>query len=109
MAYDEGLAQRIREQVEEVPGLTEKKMFGGLSFLVNGNLACGVIGEDMIVRVGLEAYETAVREDAARPFDMTGRVMKGWVTVAPPGHEEDQDLNRWVMRGIEFAKSLPAK
>lgn len=109
MAFDEGLAQRVREALEEHPGLDEKKMFGGLSFLLNGNMACGVIGEDLIVRVGPHGYEEALREAHTRAFDFTGRPMSGWVVVAPEGVAEDDRLEQWVLRGVSFASTLPAK
>jgi TfoX/Sxy family transcriptional regulator of competence genes len=109
MPYDEGLAQRIREKVEDVPGVSEMKAFGGLSFLINGNMAVGVIKEDLIVRVGPEKYEAALASPSVKPFDMTGRPLKGWIMVSPQGHAEDQDLSRWVEQGIAFAQSLPPK
>ena len=109
MPYDTGLAQRIREQVEGFPGTSEKEMFGGLSFFVNGNMAVGVIADDLMVRVGPDGNEQALAHPAARPFNMTGKVMKGWVMVEPAGFEEDAALNEWVLQGINFARSLPAK
>lgn len=109
MAFDEGLAQRIREQLEGLPGIEEKKMFGGISFLLNGNMAAGVIGEELIVRTGPDHYEAALQQPHARPFDFSGRVMKGWVTVAPPGFESDMDLKIWVKQGIDFAHTLDPK
>ena len=109
MAYDEGLAQRIRENVDDRRGVTEKKMFGGIGFMLHGNMACGVIGEDLVVRVGAEAYEKALRQAHARPFDFTGRPMTGWVMVGPEGYEADDDFKAWVERGLGFARSLPPK
>ncbi len=109
MAYDEGLAQRIREALGEPPGLVEKKMFGGVGFMVQGNMACGVNKDDLIVRVGAEQYEEALTKPHTRPFDMTGRSMKGWVMVSSEGYESDDALKDWVQRGVEFALSLPAK
>jgi TfoX/Sxy family transcriptional regulator of competence genes len=109
VAYDEGLAQRIRELLDEQGGLSEKKMFGGLAFLVNGNMAVGVVKGELMVRVGPEAHAAALREPHARPMDFTKRPMKGFVFVAPLGFEEDADLARWVERGARFAASLPAK
>jgi TfoX/Sxy family transcriptional regulator of competence genes len=109
MAYDEGLAQRIREHLAEVQEIEEKKMFGGIGYLLRGNMACGVIGEDLIVRVGPDNDEDALRDPHARPFDFTGRVMRGWVMVGPAGHAEDNALASWVQRGLKFAASLPAK
>jgi TfoX/Sxy family transcriptional regulator of competence genes len=109
MAYDEGLATRVREVLGEQPGLVEKKMFGGLAFLLHGNMACGVRGEDLIVRVAAEAADAALREPGTRPFDLTGRPMKGWLLVDADGHAEDDDLRRWVDRGLAYANSLPPK
>jgi TfoX/Sxy family transcriptional regulator of competence genes len=109
MAYDEGLAQRIRDHLAEERGIAEKKMFGGVGYLLRGNMACGVIGEDLIVRVGPENDDEALRDSHARPFDFTGRVMRGWVMVGPAGYAEDDALMTWVQRGLQFAASLPAK
>jgi TfoX/Sxy family transcriptional regulator of competence genes len=109
MAYDEGLAQRIRERVEAMPSLSEMKAFGGLSFLVNGNMAVGVIKNEMMVRVGPEKFDDAVASPHARPFDMTGKPLKGWILVAPQGYAEDQDLDRWIEQGVAFAQTLPPK
>jgi hypothetical protein len=106
MAYDEGLATRVREVLGEQPGLAEKQMFGGLAFLVHGNMACGVRGDDLIVRV---AAETAMGEPGVRPFDLTGRPMTGWLLVDANGHAQDEDLHRWVDRGLAHATSLPPK
>jgi TfoX/Sxy family transcriptional regulator of competence genes len=109
MAYDKGLAQRVREEMIELPGFVEKKMFGGIGFMLHGNMACGVNGEDLIVRVGPERYQEALARPHTKPFDMTGRPMKGWVMVSPKGVEADKDLQDWVQQGVEFASSLPAK
>jgi TfoX N-terminal domain len=109
MAYDEGLATRVREVLGEQPELVEKKMFGGLAFLLHGNMACGVRGEDLIVRVAAEAADAALGEPGTRPFDLTGRPMKGWLLVDADGHAEDDDLRRWVDRGLACANSLPPK
>lgn len=109
MAYDVGLAERVREALGGRPGLVEKKMFGGIGFMLQGNMACGVNKEDLIVRVGPERYEEALAQTYARPFDFTGRPMKGWVMVAPDGYESDSDIESWVQQGADFALSLPAK
>ncbi len=109
MAYDEGLAQRLSESLAGVPGLVEKKMFGGIGYMVQGNMACGVNGDDLIVRVGPDGYETALAMDDTRPFDITGRPMRGWVMVGPDGYQSDSQLKEWVKRGVEFALTLPAK
>jgi TfoX/Sxy family transcriptional regulator of competence genes len=109
MAYDEGLAQRIRDTLQELPGLVEKKMFGGIGYMVHGNMACGVNQDTLIVRVGPEHYEDALTHPHTKVFDMTGRPMKGWVVVAPEGIETDKELEQWVQQGVNFALSLPAK
>jgi hypothetical protein len=109
MAYDEGLATRVREALGEQPGLAEQRMFGGLAFLVQGNMACGVRGEDLIVRLAADDGESVQGEPGVRPFDLTGRPMKGWLLVGPDGHAEDDDLGRWVDRGVAYAASLPPK
>ena len=109
MAYDDGLAQRVREELEERTGYEEKHMFGGIGFMLHGHMACGVIGEDLIVRVGRERYESALAEPHTRPFDMTGRPMTGWVVVAPDGCRADEDLEGWIEEGAAYALSLPAK
>jgi TfoX/Sxy family transcriptional regulator of competence genes len=109
MPYNEALAQRISEGLGERPGLVEKRMFGGVGYLLMGNMACGVNKDDLIIRVGPERYEEALTEPYTRPFDMTGRPMKGWVVVTAEGYASDDDLNRWVDEGAEFALSLPPK
>jgi hypothetical protein len=90
-------------------GGSEMRSFGGLSFLLNGNMSCGVLDDELVVRVGPDAYEDAVTQLHARPMDFTGRPMKGWVYIAPDGFSEDADLDRWIALGLEFASSLPAK
>lgn len=109
MAYDEGLAQRVQESLGELTELVEKKMFGGVGYMVRGNMACGVHGDALIVRVGPDRYEEALASPHVRHFDITGRPMKGWVMVAPDGTESDADLEDWLRQGVEFALSLPAK
>ena len=109
MAYDEGGAQRLRAALGPLPGLTEKKMFGGISYLLCGNMACGVLGDELIVRVGPDQHAAALAQPGARVFDFSGRPMAGWVTVAPTGYASEVELARWVKLGIDFAGSLPAK
>jgi hypothetical protein len=109
MAFDDALAQRIRKRLGKRPGLTEKKMFGGIGFMLGGNMACGVHGRDMIVRVDPEQTETLLGQPHTRRFDLTGRPMKGWLLVEPPGVTSDTDLGRWVGIGTKYAESLPAK
>jgi hypothetical protein len=109
VAYDEGLAQRVRETLADRRDIEEKRMFGGLSFMVGGNLACGIIGEDLIVRVGPDGGAGALAQPHTRPFDFTGRPMKGWVVVDQAGLDADEVLGEWVERGVSFAASLPPK
>jgi TfoX/Sxy family transcriptional regulator of competence genes len=109
MAYDEDLARRIRKILAAESSLTERKMFGGVGFMLNGNMACGVNGDDLIVRTGPKNYQSALDLPYTHEFDMTGRPMTGWVVVSAQGVESDQDLDKWVKRGVGFAKSLPAK
>ena len=109
MAYEEGLAQRVREHIGGQHGYEEKKMFGGIGFLIRGNMACGVNGDNLIVRVGPERYEEALAQPYAREFDMTGRPMKGWVMVGPDGCASDDALEAWVQQGLDFARTLPPK
>lgn len=109
MAYDEGLATRLRGLIGGQSGLAEKKMFGGLAMLLNGNMAVGVHGDDLIVRTDPGRQEELLAEPGARVFDLTGRPMKGWLLIEADGFAEDADLRRWVDRGVAFARSLPAK
>lgn len=109
MAYDEHLAQRIRGIVGDDPGIDEKKMFGGLAVLVDGNMAVGVSGEELMVRVGVDAFDDALTNEGARPFDMSGKRMNGWILVGGEEIAEDEDLGRWVTVGMDYAGSLPPK
>ena len=109
MAYDEGLAARMRIVLETEHGLEEKHMFGGIGFLLNGNMACGVHKDWLIVRVGPERYAELIGTKNVRDFDMTGRPMKGWIVVEQEGYAEDSDLSDWIRLGIDFAATLPPK
>jgi len=109
MAYDEDLADRIRELLSARAEVSERKMFGGIAFMVAGNMACGVLGEDLIVRLGDEEAEKALTEDGVRPFDFTGRPMKTTVYVGPERTSDDTGLTEWVEAGAAYAASLPAK
>ncbi|MHB9857421.1 TfoX/Sxy family protein [Streptomyces sp. YIM S03343] len=109
MAYDEGLAERIRERLAADPAVTEKRMFGGIAFLYGGNMAVGVTGDDLIVRVGPDATDEALARPGARLFDMTGRPMRGWVVVAGSAVAEDSELGAWIEEGRAFAAGLPPK
>jgi hypothetical protein len=109
MAYDEAFADRVRGIIGEDPRLREQKMFGGLAFLIDGNMCVGVTGDDLMVRVGPDAYDDALARPHAREMDFTGRPMRGIVYVDPLGTSTDAALEAWVDRGLEFAGSLPPK
>lgn len=109
MAYDEDLAQRVRTSLGARSGFTEKKMFGGLCFLLNGHMVCGVMRDEIMVRVGAEGHDEALRQPHAREMDFTGRAMRGMVYVEPEGLAESDDLDAWVGRGFAHAASLPPK
>ena len=109
MAYDEGVAQRVREALQQIQGVTEKKMFGGIAFMINGNMCAGVVGDTLMLRVGPENYEPALKQPHVRQMDFTGRPLTGYVYVAPEGFEDDADLARWIDLGWRFVRGLPAK
>ncbi|MCA9705991.1 MAG: TfoX/Sxy family protein [Myxococcales bacterium] len=109
MAYDEILAERIRTVLHRRKGISERRMFGGLAFMAGGNMSCGVVRDELMVRVGPQGYDEALAQPHARPMDFTGRPLRGMVYVGKAGLVRDEDLQAWVMRGLEFARSLPAK
>ena len=110
MAFDEGLARRVRDLLEGQPDVAERKMFGGIAFLVGGNMCCGVIGDDLIVRLDpARAEQLLAFESGVRPMDFTGRPMRGWLYVGPEAVAENADLQTWVGRAEDFASSLPPK
>ena len=109
MAYDEAVAERVRSALGKNPDVVEKRMFGGIAFMVRGNMCCGVIGDRLMLRVGPKGYETALSRLHARAMDFTGRPMKGLVYVEPAGFASPGDLKDWIERAMEFALSLPAK
>lgn len=109
MAYSETLAHRVRALVNQRSDVSEKKMFGGLAFLLNGNMCCGIVKDELMVRVGPEQYEMALARPHARKMDFTGRAMKGMVYIAAPGVADDTSLAAWVAMGANFAGSLPPK
>jgi len=109
MAYNKQTAERVRNLMADQPGFVEKKMFGGVGFLLHGNMACGVNKEHLVVRVGPDNYSDAVMRPHAHPFDITGREMKGWVMISPTGYANETDLTEWVQSGIDFALTLPPK
>ena len=109
MAYNQGLADDVRAHLGTRPDLSEREMFGGIAFLLNGNMAVGVSGNDLMVRVGKEAHDDAVSRPGARVFDMSSRPMKGWILVSADGLSSEEDLEGWIGRGVAFAESLPPK
>jgi TfoX/Sxy family transcriptional regulator of competence genes len=109
MAFDEVLADRIRQLLTRRKNIEEKKMFGGVGFLLNGNLLVGVWKDSLIVRVGPDNYDDALLEAHVKEFDITGRAMRGWVLVAPEGVEDDDQLSSWVQRALTFVSKLPGK
>ena len=109
MAFNEELAERIRRALARRKGTEERKMFGGIGFLLNGNLLVGVWKDSLCVRLGPDQGEAALRESHVREFDITGRPMKGWVLVASEGVEDDDQLRGWIQRAVQFVGSLPAK
>jgi TfoX/Sxy family transcriptional regulator of competence genes len=108
MAYSTKLAERIRSELNGIP-VVEKKMFGGVGFLLNGNMACGVNKDDLIVRVDPEKNRALLKKPHARPFDMTGRPMKGWLLVEADGCKTEKQLGTWVKEAVTFALTLPPK
>jgi TfoX/Sxy family transcriptional regulator of competence genes len=109
MAYDEKLADRIRQALGPDDDIEERKMFGGLAFLRAGRMFVGIAGDDLMVRVGPDRYEESLRKPHARPMDFTGRPMRGYVFVAPAGRRTDSTLRAWVTLGARFVATLPVK
>ena len=109
MAFDESLAARIRAALERTKGVEEKKMFGGIGFLLVGNMLVGVWKDSLIARIGPDAYDDALLEPHVKEFDITGKPMKGWVMVEPEGVEDDDPLKDWIRRAEEFVGTLPVK
>lgn len=109
MAYDEGLAERLRSLLRAVPGITEQRMFGGLALLADGHMFVGLLGETLMARVGPARYAAALQQPGARVMDFTGRPMKGYVFVDPAGIEDDAALAQWVTQCRAFVATLPPK
>lgn len=109
MAFDNKLAGRIRTQLAKRRGVTEKKMFGGLAFLLSGNMCCGVHGQEMIVRLDPAQTDQALSQRHTRLFDLSGRPMKGWILVQPKGLTTQAAVAKWVQVGVKYASSLPPK
>jgi len=110
MAYDEDLANRIRELISSEQGVSEQRMFGGLAFLINGNMSVSASGQGgLLLRIDPAETDALLRRPHAGPFQMRGRVMQGWLRVDPEGVRTTRQLERWVSRGVSYARSLPAK
>ena len=109
MAFDEALAERICRGLARKKGIEEKKMFGGIGFLLNGNLFVGVWKESLVVRLGEEEGEEALKESHVKEFDITGKPMRNWVLVGPEGVQDDEQLAGWIQRAVKFVGALPAK
>jgi TfoX/Sxy family transcriptional regulator of competence genes len=109
MAYDESLAARVRKTLPRTKNIIEKKMFGGVGFLLNGNMCVGVWKEYLILRVGPDNYDEALAQPNVKEFDITGRAMKGWVMVAPEGMQSDGEMIDWIRLSIDFVRRLPPK
>ena len=108
MAYDEKLAERVRKAVATRKGMTEKRMFGGLAFLLGGRMCCGILNDDLMVRVGPERYAAALARPHVRPMDFTGRPLSGFIYVGSPGVKAGAALAKWLREAAEYASSLPA-
>jgi TfoX/Sxy family transcriptional regulator of competence genes len=109
VAYDHGLADEVRAHLGPRPDLTEREMFGGIAFMLKGNMAVGVSGDELMVRVGKEGHDAAISLPGARVFDMASRPMKGWILVSAEAMGTEDDLGSWVERGVAYAESLPPK
>ena len=109
MAFSEELAERIRIALARKKNIEQKKMFGGVGFLLNGNLLVGVWKESLVVRLGEEEGEEALKEPHVKEFDITGRPMRNWVLVGPEGVQDDEQLSAWIGRAVKFVGALPAK
>ena len=109
MAYDEKLAERVRKSLEGRRGVTERRMFGGLAFMLRGHTCCGLVGDELMVRVGPDAYEAALARPHAREMDFTGRPLRGYVYVGREGLGTQRSVTAWVERGVTFAASRPPK
>jgi TfoX/Sxy family transcriptional regulator of competence genes len=105
MAFDEKLAERIRRRLARRKGVVEKKMFGGVGFMLNDRMTVGIWKDSLIVRIDPEDGDDALKEPHVRPFDITGRPMKGWILVGPEGLRDDKQLNAWIQRAVKFVGS----
>lgn len=108
MAYDENLAERVRAVLMDDPGLNERKMFGGLAFMLDGHMCCGIVGNELMLRLGADAAEQALQREHVRPMDFTGKPMTGMVFVAPDALR-GKALSQWVNRAVAFVRTLPPR
>jgi TfoX/Sxy family transcriptional regulator of competence genes len=109
MPYNQQLAEHLRQRLIPLVQVDEKKMFGGIAFMLNGNMLVGVIQDSMIVRVGPAEHAAALKQPGARPFDLTGKPMSGWVLVSEKGYDSDHAFERWIHLALEFVRTLPSK
>jgi len=109
VAYDATLTRRLRVLLEGLPGFSERRMFGGVCFMLSGRMCCGVVGSDLVVRVGPEAHDRALLKAAARPMDFTGRPLRGFVYVGPAGYQTERGLKMWTRRAVRFVSGLPPR
>lgn len=109
MSYDENLAERIRVALKKEPGISERKMFGGIGFMLEGNMVAGVNKDSLMLRIGADKHDEALSRTGASVFDLTGRPMKGWLLVAGAAVSSDSALRSWLDEALAFARSLPAK
>ena len=109
MPYDEAIASRVRSIMIDEAGYSERKMFGGLCFMIGGHMCCGVMKDEMMLRLGDELASTSLDENHTRPMDFTGKTMKSMIYLEPAGFADDRDLQEWVGRAVDFARTLPPK
>jgi TfoX/Sxy family transcriptional regulator of competence genes len=107
--FDHGLAQRVRDVLNEIPDVTERHMFGGLSFLIGGHMACGIVGNDLVLRLSETDANAALDQPHTRPMDFTGRPIRSMIYVAPPGTTADHALHAWIERAVNYIRTLPPK
>ena len=109
MVYDEGLAELVREKLEDQVGYSEKKMFGGLCFMLHGNMICGIVKNQLMARVAKESYESVLQEPHVMEMDFTGRPLRGLIYIDEDGSNDEEVLEEWVRRSLENARTLPPK
>ena len=109
MTFNELTASQIRSALQATPGISERHMFGGIAFMLEGNMCCGVFEDNLVVRVGPDAYDEALSEPHTRPMDFTGRPLRGFIYVAREGFASEASFLRWIHRGMSFVRTLPSK